>query len=56
MKLNTIPRRNITTEKAVEILKKNGIEVNKEQAEKILDFMYFLAKLSVHQYFNEKKD
>jgi len=56
MRVNAPQKRTITPEQAVKILRKNGVECDEKQAEKILDFLYFLAKLSVHQYFNEKKD
>jgi len=53
---NILRKRTITPQKAVKILKKNGIECDENQAKTILDFLYFLAKLSLDQYFNEKKD
>jgi hypothetical protein len=56
VKVNTIQKRNITPAQAIKILEKNGIQATEEEARKILDFLYFLAKLAVHQYFNEKKD
>lgn len=46
-------KRNITPAKAVEILKKNGSEVTEKEAENILDFMYFLAKLIIDQNFKK---
>ena len=54
MKLNTIQKRNITPAKAVKLLKKNGIDATEKEAENILDFLYFIAKLVVNQNFNEK--
>ena len=56
MKTNNHGKRNITVEQAAKILRKNGIECDEKEAKIILDFLYFLAKLSVNQYFNEKKD
>jgi protein-tyrosine-phosphatase len=47
-------KRNITPEQAVKVLRKNGIEATEEEAKKILDFLYLLAKLTVNQYFNGK--
>jgi len=38
------------------ILKANGIECSEKDAAEILEFLYFLGKLAVRQYFNEKKD
>lgn len=40
----------ITPEKAVAILRKNGMEVTLEQAKLILDFLYKLADITVGQY------
>jgi hypothetical protein len=40
----------ITPEKAVEILKKGGMEVTLEQARLILDFLYKLADITIAQY------
>lgn len=39
----------IKPEKAMEILRKNGVEVDVHQALKILDLMYFFAKLTLDQ-------
>jgi hypothetical protein len=41
---------NITPEKAVEILKKNGMQVTIEQAKQILEFLYKLAKITLSIY------
>jgi hypothetical protein len=37
--------RKVSTNKAIEVLKRNGVQVNSEQAELILDFLYLLAKV-----------
>ncbi len=42
----------ISPEKAVEILKEDGIEVTVEQAKIILDFMYEMAEIVVDQYLD----
>lgn len=42
-------KRNITPEKAVEILKKHGTIVTLEEAKIMLDLMYKFAKLAVNQ-------
>ena len=55
MKIHTIQKRNITPGQAIKILEKNGIKASEEEAKKILDFLYFLAKIAVHQYCDEKK-
>jgi len=46
-------KRSVTTEQAVKMLAKKGLEINEQQAQEILDFMYFLAKLTVDQYVND---
>jgi len=46
-------KRGVTPQQAVSILKKNGINVTDNDAEKILDLMYFLAKLIVNQNFKK---
>ena len=48
--------RNVKSYQVIQELQKNGIECNEQDAKEILDFLYLLAKLAVHQYFNEKKD
>ncbi len=53
MKVGTAGKRNVTPEKAMEILKENGVEISEKNAEELLDLMYFLAKLSVDQYIKE---
>ena len=47
-----LQKRNITPAQAVNILRKNGIEVEEKEAKVILDFLYFLAKLCVNQHIN----
>ena len=46
-----LKKRNISIEQAVKILRKNGVECDEKEAEKILELMYFLAKLIVNQNF-----
>lgn len=46
----------MTPERAMEILRKQGMEVSSEQARQILDFLYKLAGLAVAQYVTNKKD
>ncbi|MDB5115487.1 MAG: hypothetical protein JWQ79_979 [Mucilaginibacter sp.] len=46
-------KRNGTTKPAVEILAKNGVQIDERNAEKVLDFLYFLAKLIVNQNFKK---
>lgn len=40
--------RKISTEQAVKILKRNGVQVTDEQAILILDFLYLIAKTTPH--------
>jgi protein-tyrosine-phosphatase len=54
MKRKVPEKRNVTPEQAVKVLRKNGIEVDENQAKIILDFMYIMAKLTLKQYFNDK--
>lgn len=37
-------KRKITTEKAVQVLASNGLQVSRQEAAAILDFLYRLAK------------
>ena len=43
----------ITPEKALEILKKNGMKVTMEEAKNILKLLTILAKLEVKQYLKK---
>jgi hypothetical protein len=43
-------KRTLTPEKVVEIYQKKGEEVSMENAEKVLDLLYFLAKLVVEHH------
>ncbi|MEJ7676299.1 MAG: hypothetical protein WKG06_00135 [Segetibacter sp.] len=40
-------------EKAIELLKEDGIEVTGEQANVILDFLHIIAEIVVEQYLNK---
>ena len=46
-------KRNITPEMAVKILRKDGVEIDEKKAVEVLDFLYFLAKLTVDRYIND---
>jgi hypothetical protein len=50
MKINTGFKRTLTVEKVVEIYKKRGEEITSENAEKVLNLLYFLAKLVVDNH------
>jgi hypothetical protein len=45
--------RDITPEKAVKILAKSGVHLNENDAEVVLDAMYFIAKLITSQNFKK---
>ncbi|SEK23083.1 hypothetical protein SAMN05421740_101286 [Parapedobacter koreensis] len=49
-------KRNVSPERAMQILHKNGLQVDENQAKKILDFMYILAKLVVKEYLSEDEN
>ena len=42
----------ITPDKAIEFLRKDGIDVNIEEAQIILDFLYSMANIVVDQYIS----
>jgi len=43
----------ITPEKAIEILRKDGLEVTLEQAKLILEFLYQMADIVVEQHLKK---
>lgn len=47
------PKRNVSVKQTLTMLKENGVEINEKEAEKVLDLMYFLAKLIVNQNFKK---
>lgn len=51
MKNNLKEKRGVTPAKAVEIMRKNGVEIDEKKASEVLDLMYFLAQLIVNQNF-----
>lgn len=55
MSKELLKKRKVTTAETVKSLGENGIKVSEKDAEIILDFLYFLAKLTVNQYFNKDK-
>ena len=44
-------KRNVTTAQAMEIMRKNGVEIDEKKAAELLELLYFLAKLIVNQNF-----
>jgi hypothetical protein len=53
MSKELLKKRNVTSADTIKALRKNSIEVSEKDAEIILDFLYFLAKLTVNQYVND---
>lgn len=51
--MGTEEKDRIPPEKAVKILKEDGIEVTIEQAKVILDFLYEMAEIAVDQYLSK---
>ncbi|MFW0738812.1 hypothetical protein [Flavobacterium sp. T12S277] len=45
----------ITPHKAMELLRKDGINVDVEQAKTILDFLYEMAEIVVDTYLDKQK-
>jgi len=43
----------ITPDKAIQILKEDGITVTNEEAKEILEFLYMLGEIVVDQYLNQ---
>jgi|GEM_PF-680143 len=50
-----LPRK-VSTEKTIKLLKQGGIQVNKEEAEVILNFLYLIAKTYRKQIEMENQD
>lgn len=46
----------ITPEKAIDNLRKEGIDVNMEEAQAVLDLLYSIAKIVVEQYVNNREN
>jgi len=49
-------KRNVTPSQTVEVFRKHGEEITEEEAEILLEFLYFFAKLSVCQQVEKKKN
>ncbi|QDW24315.1 hypothetical protein FFJ24_005550 [Pedobacter sp. KBS0701] len=47
------PTRRVSTEQAQKVLSDSGIDIEKEDAAKVLEFMYQLAKLIIDQNFKK---
>lgn len=51
--METVENEKITPEKAVEILKKDGVDVTLEEAKIILAFLYQMAEIVVDQHLKK---
>jgi hypothetical protein len=50
----SLKKRSVTIAEATKLLKNNGLQLDEKDVEIILDFLYFLAKLTVNQYINSQ--
>ena len=48
-------KRKVTAEEVVELMKKHGETLTIEQAEKVLDFMYKMAEITLSILLDEKR-
>lgn len=48
----SIELKKIPPEKALAILKKAGYEIDKNQSEEIMEFLYIIVKLTLKEYFS----
>lgn len=46
-------KRKITVAQAIKVLGSKGVTIDEKEAETILDFLYFLGKLTVNQYIKD---
>jgi hypothetical protein len=56
MSKELLRKRNVTTADTIKAMRTMGNEISEKDAEIILDFLYFLAKLTVNQYVNNESD
>lgn len=47
----SVELKKIPPEKALAILKKAGYEIDKDQSEEIMEFVYIIVKLTLKEYF-----
>ena len=47
----SIELKKIPSEKALAVLKKAGYDIDQEQSEEIMDFLYIIVKLTLKEYF-----
>lgn len=48
-------RKEITPQRAIELLRQDGIEVDEQNATLILDFLFEIAEIAVDQYLESAK-
>lgn len=54
MKSDSSIKKSVTAKEAVKVLHKNGLEITEKEADEILDFLYFMCKLTVSQLVKDK--
>jgi hypothetical protein len=47
-------RKELTPEKSIEILQKNGTHLSRKEAEKVIEFIYELANLAITKYLDDE--
>ncbi|MBD3905376.1 hypothetical protein NAL32_12690 [Chryseobacterium sp. Ch-15] len=47
----SIPIKKIAPEKALSILKKAGYDIDAEQSEEVMEFLYIIVKLTLKEFF-----
>lgn len=47
----SIELKKIPPEKALELLRKAGYDINQEQSDDIMDFLYLIVKLTLKEFF-----
>lgn len=47
----TIDLKKISPEKALHLLRKAGYDINEEQSEEIMEFIYIIVKLTLKEFF-----
>lgn len=47
----SIPLKKVPPEKALHLLRKSGCDINEEQSEEIMEFLYIIVKLTLKEFF-----
>lgn len=50
----TIQLKKIPPEKALQLLNKAGYEINRDEAEEIMEFLYTIVKLTLKEFFTSE--